>query len=44
MTLNEAIKHCKDIIENNNYCEACINYHEDLLVLLEELKELREAK
>ena len=32
MTLDEAILHCKDIIENNpnNVCEECINEHTTL--------------
>lgn len=44
MTIDDAIKHCKDIINNDNYCASCVNYHVELLAFLEELKELREFK
>ena len=46
MTLDEAILHCKDIIENNpnNICDECINEHTQLLEWLVELKSYRQAK
>ena len=46
MTLDEAILHCKDIIENNpnDVCDECINEHTQLLEWLVELKSYRQAK
>lgn len=44
MTIDEAIKHCKDIIKRNNDCKECIEQHAELLTWLEELKELRKFK
>ena len=42
MTLDEAILHCKEIIENNSVCKDCINDHIQLLDWLVELKAYRE--
>ena len=39
-TVDDTIKHCKEIIDNNTDCEECIM----LLIWLEELKELRQFK
>ncbi|KZL88695.1 hypothetical protein [Clostridium magnum] len=44
MTLNEAIDHCREIIRKSNSCDECINQHAQLLLWLEELKNLREFK
>lgn len=41
MTLDEAIKHCSDVIKENTECRKCMNEHAQLLSWLEELKELR---
>lgn len=43
MTIDEAIVHCREVI-NNNDCKECIEQHVQLIVWLEELKELREFK
>lgn len=40
--LKEHIKHCEEVIQKGNACEACINDHRELKQLLEELLELRE--
>ena len=43
MTLEEAIKHARDVAENNSgTCEECIQEHKQLAEWLEELKHLRE--
>lgn len=43
MTLEEAIKHARDVAENNSgACEECIQEHKQLAEWLEELKHLRE--
>ena len=46
MTLDEAILHCKEIIENNpnNACKKCIDDHTQLLEWLMELKMYRQSK
>lgn len=43
MTLEEAIKHARDVAENNSgVCEECVQEHKQLAEWLEELKHLRE--
>ena len=44
MTLDEAIIHCKEVIENKNTCKECIDDHIQLLEWLEELKKYRQKK
>ena len=40
MTLDEAIKHCQDIIENQkDVCAECRTEHKQLMKWLQELKE-----
>lgn len=41
MTIDEAIRHAKEIADNSE-CTECAKDHEQLAVWLEELKELRE--
>ena len=44
MSLDEAITHCKDVVENlekSGECSECICEHYQLLIWLEELKDLR---
>ena len=43
MTLDEAIKHCDEVIEKEN-CSKCAKEHEQLKEWLEELKELKNPK
>lgn len=40
MTLDEAIKHCEEIIQNN--CDKCAEEHKQLVEWLKELKRYRE--
>lgn len=42
MTLEEAIKHAKEIIENKNCSKECAKEHEQLINWLKELKMYRE--
>ena len=44
MTINDAILHCKEIIENNSTCEECKDEHKQLLEWLIELREIKESK
>lgn len=44
LTLDEAIEHCKEVINDNSDCPKCMREHGMLLVWLEELKELRKFK
>lgn len=42
MTLDDAILHCKEIIENNQTCKECKDEHQQLLEWLLELKAYRQ--
>lgn len=43
MTLDQAIKHCYEVVEKEQCC-ACAEEHLQLAEWLEELKELRERQ
>lgn len=44
MTIDEAIKHCHEVANEENYCTECAKQHLTLEVWLQELKELRKFK
>lgn len=44
MTLDESIKHCKDIASNKEICKECSDEHYQLMNWLIELKNLRKFK
>lgn len=39
--LDEAIEHCKEIIDKHEDCDACVEDHRNLYYLLLELKQRR---
>ena len=41
MTLEEAIKHCEDVISDGK-CDSCVNEHRQLMEWLKELEERRQ--